>query len=218
MSILGQTQSKRAKVHHAVPKIHKALSAFSSASSDSHSHASRILLYQEFQFHESGNLIGVKTLDYGLEKSRVVSVPSGEANFDIFYVLLSGASREEKAEWHLHDASHYHYLSASHFIPALHDLDLSGIRQALKASGVGSRYQQQVFKLLSAILHLGNLQFHYDADNNDESCSVKNRDLLDIISDLLGVSCSNLEFALTYKSRIIQNELCTVFLSVEEAV
>ena len=215
---ISQSSPKKSKVHSGALKIPTILSAFGSASIDTHSHASRVLIYQELQFQESGDLIGIKTLDYGLDKDRVAHVIPGEANFDVFYMMLVGASREEKTAWHLQDHSHYAYLSGSSLYPPVYEQDFKTLRQCLKSVGIGTRNQIQLFKLLSAILHLGNIVFHDDSENRQESCSIKNRDLLEQIAELLGVSGSHLEFVLTYQSKIIQNELCTVFLSIEEAV
>ena len=58
--------------------------------------SSRFALYSEYQFSRSGRMVGVKTLDYLLEKSRVTSyqsLPDGERNFNIFYQVIGGKQR-----------------------------------------------------------------------------------------------------------------------------
>ena len=177
---------------------------------------SRFLFYQEYQFSK-GELIGIKTLDYGLENNRLTVGAKDESNFDIFY-LLQGAPNEQKAKWHLSDPSHYKYLANYGITLAFGENDFLVLQKALKGIGIGSKTQFQVFALISGILLLGNILFQEDALNKQESCSIKNSELLGPIAELFGVSSSNLEQALTAESKVIQNELCTVYLTVEEAV
>lgn len=69
------------------------LQSFAHAQIPNSDHSSRYALYSEYQFSRSGRMVGIKTLDYMLEKSRVTSLQSfgeGERNFNIFYQLLGG--------------------------------------------------------------------------------------------------------------------------------
>jgi chitin synthase len=213
---LGRRSREKSRIYSAGCKIDQALALFGNAHLDTTQavSSSRFLLYQEFQFSTDGNLVGVKTLDYGLEKERVTHVPAGESNFDIFYRFLASATKEEKTLWSLEEPKDYHYLSSSH-IPCAKE-DEPNIRDLLKSAGISIKLQAHIFKLLSALLHLGNITFHKEQDL--DSCSVKNRDLLETIAELLGVTSSNLEFCLTYQSKIVQNELCTLFLNAKESV
>jgi chitin synthase len=67
--------------------------------------ASAFSRYSELQYDQKGKLIGIKTLDYLLEKRRVLG-RSGP-NFHIFYYLLKGATLEEKSFWRLNDEFKY---------------------------------------------------------------------------------------------------------------
>ncbi|KAF8872468.1 glycosyltransferase family 2 protein [Infundibulicybe gibba] len=50
-----------------------------------------------------------------------------------------------------------------------------------------------------------------------DAAVVRNTDVLDIVSDFLGVSPSTLESALSYKTKLVKKELCTVFLDPDGA-
>jgi chitin synthase len=176
------------------------------------------VFYQEFQFSNTGSLLGIKTLDYGLECNRLVASCKDESNFDIFYLLLHGATREEKAKWYLRDSSHYKYLCNYGLSSTFTQEDFLNLKKCLKSIGIGSKIQDQIFSLLSGILLLGEIDFQNDTLNKQEACSIKNPELLVVIADLFGVDQSSIGNALTFESKVIQNELCTLFLNEEEAV
>ena len=216
-SIITNEWAKLGKIRKVVNSVQSILSLFGSASVDGSLHATRFLFYQEFQFSNSGSLKGIKTLDYGLESNRLVSHSKVESNFDIFY-LLQGASREEKVKWHLLDCSHYQYLNQYGSSPTFTQDQFTDLKSNLKSIGIGSKAQDQLFSLLSAILLLGNVEFQNDNLNKQESCSIKNTEILSVIGELLQVEPVNVGNTLTFESKVIQNELCTLFLNAEEAV
>ena len=96
--------------------------------------------------------------------------------------------------------------------------DFSNLKKCLKSIGISSKTQTQIFSLLSGILLLGNIEFQDDTLNAKESCSIKNPELLNVIGRLLGVEPLNVGYTLTFESKIIQNEFCTLFLNQEESV
>ena len=181
--------------------------------------ASRFGKYTELQFTETGRLSGVKTLDYYLEKNRVSGFPSGERNFHIFYYLLAGASPEERQHLHLVDKATYRYLG-SYRRPLGRDEDTNRFEQlkvALKAVGLSKRQVAQTCQLLAAILHLGNLDFTIDKHRNEDAAVVRNVETLEIVSEFLGVPPTDLEAVLSYKTKLLKKEICTVFLDEEGA-
>ena len=181
-------------------------------------------MFQELQFSERGRILGAKTLVYASDKVRVTSVPKDERTFHVFYSLLAGTSTEEKVALHINFApDHFHYLAQSKCTKVDHtndEISFGELKRALKICGFKAKTVTQIFQLLAAILHLGNLQF---VDNQEstmttqEACSVKNTEILDLVSLLLGVSPSKLETSLTYKLTLIHKELCSVFLNPQSA-
>lgn len=93
------------------------------------------------------------------------------------------------------------------------------LRGAMKFLGFKSKQFSAIFTLLSGILLLGNLQFsdHNGHDASFEAAHITNKTDLEDVSELLGVVPSELEQALTSKSRFIRKELITSLLNAEAA-
>jgi chitin synthase len=72
-------------------------------------------------------------------------------------------------------------------------------------------------QLVTAILHSGNLEFTIDQSRNGDAAIVCNTDTLDIFADFLGIQPAALETALSYKTKMLKKELCTVFLDPDGA-
>lgn len=210
---------KGAKLASQIPSAEFVLESFGNARTMYNPNASRFGKYTELQFSERGRLSGVKTLDYYLEKNRVAGVPSGERNFHIFYYLLAGASQEERQHLHLVDKATYKYLGP-YRRPLDRDDDANRFEQlkiALKTIGFSKRHVAQTCQLLAAILHLGNLDFTVDKHRNEDAAVVRNTDILEIVAEFLGVPPGDLEAVLSYKTKLVKKELCTVFLDEEGA-
>ncbi|KAI9485691.1 MAG: chitin synthase-domain-containing protein [Benjaminiella poitrasii] len=171
-------------------------------------------------FSERGRLVGARFLPYALEKSRVTEAGQDERNFHVFYNLLAGAAPEEKTRLRLSDWSTFQYLSKTNTSRASSLDDLSEdleLRNALK-SILSHRYRAgQIFELLAAILHLGNIQFIQDSQNAQDAATVKNVDSLTIAADLLGVDPNSLLSTLTFKSKLIKRDITTLFLDAEQS-
>ncbi|KAH7904683.1 myosin head, motor domain-containing protein, partial [Hygrophoropsis aurantiaca] len=163
-------------------------------------------------------LSGVKTLDYYLERNRVSAVPSGERNFHIFYYLVAGATAEERL--HLADKTQYRYLGVAPRQNTVRDDDANRfdqLKMALKSIGFSKRHVAQTYQLIAAILHPGNLEFTIDRGRNEDAAVVRNTDVLAIVAKFLGVQASALEAAMSYKIKMVKEELCTVFLDPDGA-
>lgn len=215
---------KGSKLSQQVPAAEFVLETFGSARTLFNPNASRFGKYTELQFNDRGRLAGVKTLDYYLERNRVAGAPSGERNFHIFYYLVAGASPEERQHLHLLDKTAYRYLG--HRGPpagrqnAGRDDDavrFEQLKMALKNVGISKRHVAQTCQLVAAILHLGNLDFTIDRSRNEDAAVVRNVEVLDVVADFLGVAPAALESALSYKTKMLKKELCTVFLDPDGA-
>ena len=135
-------------------------------------HASRVHKYTELQFSKIGKLIGAKIVDFMLEKRRVAQAfkfSRYERNFHIFYELFAAGqlSREDKEKMHLLDG----YRSYKYLVPAesgpkfkkLYDADAlnpsGNIKKILFNVGFNQKSQDDILKILSAIILLGNIEF-----------------------------------------------------------
>ncbi|RKP37869.1 chitin synthase-domain-containing protein [Dimargaris cristalligena] len=218
-----RTQSKRdTRLYTQLMQAQSILEAFGNAKTTMNRNASRFGCYIELQFDEHGRTIGAKFLDYLLEKSRVTNLPSQERNFHVFYQLLNGASADERSHFHLSEPGYFAYLEKSGVfrVPDTNDaVQFVDLCASMKSLGLNKKYQKQIFQLLSAILHLGNIQFVDLPDNHQaqEPCEIRNMDVLSLVAGLLGIDELALQGTLTFKTKMIKREVCTVFLDAQQA-
>ncbi|KAJ3060560.1 hypothetical protein HDU98_003495, partial [Podochytrium sp. JEL0797] len=225
---LSKSAKKKSKVISGVTKTETLLDAFGHASTIDNPNSSRFGRYTEYQFDARGKLVGAKLLTYVLEKARVASTNHEDGrNFNVFYWLLAGASSEERHALRLADAAAYAYLAppkankaSAAAVRATASADAARfqeLRDNMKSVGIGKRQQQAVFQALAAILHLSCIQFHDEKDKPNEACEVKTHDSLAQAAALLGIDAVNLEYSLTYKTKLIRKELCTIYLNAADA-
>jgi chitin synthase len=91
------------------------------------------------------------------------------------------------------------------------------LRQALKNAGFSKRSVAQTCQMVAAILHLGNLEFVMDKSRNGDAAVVKNLDTLNIVADFLGVPTSALQNALSFKMKMVEKEMCTIYFDPDAA-
>jgi chitin synthase len=174
----------------------------------------------EIQFNERGRMIGCKVLNYMLDKQRVVAGQQKRIgyNFHIFYMLLCGATVEEKAALSLTDFTAYKYTKAISppFSNDQSNEDYQALLASLRHIGLGKRYQTRIMQLIASILHLGQLQF-VDDTTMQEAAYVKNVETLELVSDFLGIDPRALENVLTYKTQLIKKDVTTLILNADQA-
>ncbi|TIB15854.1 hypothetical protein E3P92_01552 [Wallemia ichthyophaga] len=214
------------KLGDQIPSAEFVLEAFGNAKTLHNANASRFGKYTELQFNDRGRLYGAKTLEYYFERSRVVNPPPGERNYHIFYYLTAGASEEERQYLKLQDLGAYRYTSGAirrrsgPLIGASNGEDaarFSQLKNAFKAAGFSKRHVAQICQLVTAILHLGNLEFTIDHARNPDAAVVRNTETLDIVAEFLGVHPDALESVLSYRTKLVKKDVCTVFLDVDGA-
>jgi myosin heavy subunit len=97
-----------------------------------------------------------------LEKSRIIQPHEGERNYHIFYEMTQGMSTEEKAKYHLTKALDYRYLNCTTAV-AIKGLDeveeLAAYKRALRLFEVSEEVEDNLFKILASVLHLGNTTY-----------------------------------------------------------
>ena len=91
------------------------------------------------------------------------------------------------------------------------------LKMALKMIGFSKRHVAQTCQLVTAILHLGNLEFTIDRHRNEDAAVIRNTDVLDIVANFLGIEPAALEAALSYRIKMLKKELCTVSLDPDGA-
>uniref|UniRef100_A0A3B4CUI6 Myosin IXA n=1 Tax=Pygocentrus nattereri TaxID=42514 RepID=A0A3B4CUI6_PYGNA len=212
------------------------LEAFGNAKTAHNNNSSRFGKFIQVNYQESGTVRGAYVEKYLLEKSRLVYQEHNERNYHVFYYLLAGASEEERTAFHLRKPEEYHYLSQVRKKPQrLHwenfyesepdcftvegeDLkhDFERLQLAMEMVGFLPATRKQIFSLLSAILHLGNIRYKKKT-YRDDSIDICNLDVLPIVSELLEVKEEMLFEALTTRKTVTVGERLIVPYKLAEA-
>ncbi|KAI8924446.1 chitin synthase-domain-containing protein [Entophlyctis helioformis] len=220
---LSANSAKKSRVVSGVTKMETVLEAFVNASTVTNANSSRMGRYTEYQFDSRGKMAGVKVLDYLFDRDRVTAVPLREHNFHVFYLLLAGATEPERAEWHLSDTATFAYLNRAAPITtgatsSAQRERLDELRQHMKSLGMGTRTQALIFKSVMAVLFIGEIEFEDSQTGSaNDPCQIKNREALEQVAGMLGVDTESLEYSLTFQTKLINRELCTVLLSIQAA-
>jgi len=152
------------------------LEAFGNAKTTRNDNSSRFGKYIQILFDGRQEICGARIRTYLLERSRVVFQPVTERNYHIFYQLCAGAPLKERKDLGLDtDINKFNYLKqggpTSTPINGVDDAEeFRQTQHALSTIGISVEKQWAVFKLLSALLHLGNVkvsQTRNDANIDD---------------------------------------------------
>ncbi|XP_016059297.1 PREDICTED: unconventional myosin-XVI-like, partial [Miniopterus natalensis] len=198
------------------------LEAFGHAKTTLNDLSSCFIKYFELQFCErKKQLTGARVYTYMLEKSRLVSQPLGQSNFLIFYVLMDGLSAEEKYGLHLNNLCAHRYLNqtlredASAAEHSLNRERFALLKQALNVVGFSNLEVENLFVILAAILHIGDIRF--TALTEADSALVSDLQLLEQVAGMLQVSADELVSALTTDIHYFKGDMITRRHTIEMA-
>ncbi|AWP01244.1 putative unconventional myosin-IXa [Scophthalmus maximus] len=229
----GKTQSTNFLIHHLTALSQKGfasgveqiilgagpvLEAFGNAKTAHNNNSSRFGKFIQVNYQESGTVRGAYVEKYLLEKSRLVYQEHNERNYHVFYYLLAGSSEDERAAFHLKKPEEYHYLSQDCFTVEGEDLkhDFERLQLAMEMVGFLPSTRKQIFSLLSAILHLGNICYKRKT-YRDDSIDICNPEVLPVVSELLEVKEEMLFEALTTRKTVTVGEKLIVPYKLSEA-
>jgi len=186
-------------VKHVILGSNPLLEAFGNAKTLRNNNSSRFGKYFEIQFDKAGDPVGGKIYNYLLEKSRVVYQTPNERNFHIFYQLLAGASAQEKRDFVLGKPEDYYYLNQSecYTVDGVNDAaDYKEVREAMDTIGMTADEQNTVLRLVSSILHLGNVYFIEDDKGNAQ---VYDPNALQLAASMLCIDAATLQNAILFR-------------------
>ncbi|KAK3148684.1 hypothetical protein QOZ80_3AG0207370 [Eleusine coracana subsp. coracana] len=167
----GKVQAEGRSVQQQILESNPVLEAFGNAKTVRNNNSSRFGKFVEIQFDEDGKISGAAIRTYLLERSRVCQISDPERNYHCFYMLCA-APPEDCKKYKLGEARSFHYLNQSNCI-ALDCLDDSKeyveTRRAMGIVGISSDEQDAIFRVVAAILHLGNVEF---AEGSEADSSV----------------------------------------------
>ncbi|TQN71440.1 Myosin-1 [Colletotrichum shisoi] len=175
------------------------LESFGNAKTLRNNNSSRFGKYLQIHFNAQGEPVGADITNYLLEKSRVVGQIINERNFHIFYQFTKGASQTYRQQFGIQTPETYVYTSRSKCleVEGIDDLaEYNDTLEAMKIIGLSQGEQDEIFRMLAAILWAGNIQFH---EGDDGYAAVSDQSVVDFLAYLLEVTPEKLIKAITIR-------------------
>ncbi|KAJ3567122.1 hypothetical protein NP233_g6566 [Leucocoprinus birnbaumii] len=196
------------------------LEAFGNAKTTRNDNSSRFGKYIQILFDGKQEIVGARIRTYLLERSRVVFQPLTERNYHIFYQLCAGAPSKERKDLGLDtDITKFHYLKqggpSSTPINGVDDAEeFRSTQQALSTVGISVEKQWAVFRLLAALLHLGNIKI----TPTRNECNIDDTDTaLQLSTRFLGVTLADFKKWTIKKQIITRSEKIVTALNAAQA-
>ena len=198
-NVSGGSDSSIQQTKEMVLATNPLLESFGNAKTLRNNNSSRFGKYLELEFNEQGQPVGATITNYLLEKSRVVGQITNERNFHIFYQFTKAASKEYREIFGVQQPQSYLYTSRSKCfdVPGIDDAaDFKETMDAMKIIGLAKAEQDNIFRILAAILWLGNITF---AENDQEGVDISDQSVVDFVAYLLEVDSAHVNKALTVR-------------------
>ncbi|KAH9681458.1 Myosin2 [Citrus sinensis] len=211
----GRTATEKQSVEQQVLESNPVLEAFGNAKTLRNNNSSRFGKFVELQFDERGRISGAAIRTYLLERSRVCQVSDPERNYHCFYMLCAGPA-EDIEKYKLGNPRMFHYLNQSNFY------ELDGVdeskeyvktRKAMEVVGINSDEQDAIFRVVAAILHLGNVEFAKGEEaDSSEPKDEKSRSHLKTAAELFMCDEKSLEDSMCKRVIMTRDESITKWL------
>ncbi|RYP04295.1 hypothetical protein DL764_004558 [Monosporascus ibericus] len=175
------------------------LESFGNAKTLRNNNSSRFGKYLQIHFNANGEPVGADITNYLLEKTRVVGPIANERSFHIFYQFAKGASENYRTMFGIQKPETYAYLNQSKCFNVDGIDDLAEFRETLGAMniiGLTQAEQDEVFRMLAAILWCGNIHF---VEGDDGYAAVHDQSVVDFLAYLLEVTPAALVKGITIR-------------------
>ena len=201
-NVSGGTDSSIQQIKDMVLATNPLLESFGNAKTLRNNNSSRFGKYLEIQFNDRGEPVGANINNYLLEKSRVVGQIKNERNFHIFYQFTKAAPNNYRQNFGVQEPTTYLYTSKSRCqdVDGIDDhADFRETVNAMKIIGMTQAEQDNLFRMLAAILWIGNIQFAEDDEGNSK---ISDSSVVDFVAYLLEVDAAHVNKALT--TRVVE--------------
>uniref|UniRef100_A0A0N4ZS37 Myosin motor domain-containing protein n=1 Tax=Parastrongyloides trichosuri TaxID=131310 RepID=A0A0N4ZS37_PARTI len=196
------------------------MEAIGNAKTIRNDNSSRFGKFIKIIFNNQRKISGAEMKTYLLETSRVVFQTVDERNYHIFYQMCAARNHPSLKDLNLMECTEYNYLYGGQcdIIDGVDDeKEFLETISALSKLGISNNSQKNIFKLLSAILIMGNINYNEISDN-DVQILGENENTNNICADLLSVDKSALKLWLTAREIKCGKELMRKPLSKAEAL
>ncbi|KAJ3017967.1 UNVERIFIED_CONTAM: hypothetical protein HDU68_011389 [Siphonaria sp. JEL0065] len=166
------------------------LESFGNAQTIRNNNSSRFGKFIRLEFNAAGQICSANIERYLLEKSRVTHQTSKERNYHIFYQLMKGADAETKKNLLLDGGlNDYMFLKDSKKeIEGVDDAsDFKALTNAMSIMRISEEEQFSLYRVISAILNLGNIQVVNDRDDQAQLTEI-GHSVVEKVCHVLGIS------------------------------
>lgn len=216
--LLTKDSTEMSEVEKQILATNPIMESFGNAKTTRNDNSSRFGKYLEILFDSNTSIIGARIRTYLLERSRLVFQPKAERNYHIFYQILEGLSEESKAAFSLTNVEDYFYLNQGGD-PKIANVDdkkeFQDTCNALSLIGVKLDVQNEIWKILAALLHVGNIQV--TATRNDAHLASDEPNLV-LACQLLGLDAEEFAKWITKKQIVTRSEKIITNLSFNQAL
>ena len=189
------------------------LEAFGNSRTARNNNSSRFGKYIKLYFDQmDGKVIGAEIKNYLLEKSRVVGCTEVERNYHAFFFIMRGCPDELAVQLGFQDKGRprrdfpdFKYMMVCNDLSKEDDIkEYNILIEAFRNLGFSQDEITAIHRITAACLHIGQLDIDvstYDDGKAQRPCSIKNKDVLKLVADLLGIANpQDLEDEMVYKS------------------
>ena len=199
MQFLSEAAGGASGLEQRLLRSNTILEAFGNAKTQRNDNSSRFgkWLEIEFDLDEGGIMVSAKVEEYLLEKIRVVFQSKGEQNYHCFYYLIAGLPRYcAAAEADNVEVTRRKAFAESLKLTAPENFRILGmvpggradwvanfeeLVSELKRAGFEQSELEDIFRILAAILHIGNVEFVAEK----EEARIKELEPVEIVTEIL---------------------------------
>uniref|UniRef100_A0A9J8BCF5 non-specific serine/threonine protein kinase n=2 Tax=Cyprinus carpio TaxID=7962 RepID=A0A9J8BCF5_CYPCA len=198
LTFLGKANNRT--LREKILQVNPLVEAFGNACTAINDNSSRFGKYLEMKFTPTGAVMGAKISEYLLEKSRVIKQATGEKNFHIFYYIYAGLYHQDNLK---------KYSESEQF---------DAIQDCFRIIGFTEEEVNSVYRILSAILNTGNIEFtSTSSQHQSDKSEVPDSEALDNAAALLSIGSEELQEALTSHCVVTRGETIIRTNTVDKA-
>ena len=208
MNFLTKLSGNNSIIEKKIIDSNPILESFGNAKTIRNHNSSRFGKFIKLLYSDDYKLIGASINSYLLEKIRIIHQNENERNFHIFYQLMAGLTSEQKNKYFLN-----YKFNILNFVDDdnLDDLlDFNNTINAFHILNFSDSDIDNIFKITSAILNLGNVQF-----NNNKIIDIS---YVNNVSSLLNTNPDLLIEALCFKNLDVGDESYKIDLKQNECI
>ncbi|XP_061580454.1 myosin-IIIb isoform X1 [Cololabis saira] len=224
LTFLGKANNRT--LREKILQVNPLVEAFGNACTAINDNSSRFGKYLEMKFTPTGAVTGAKISEYLLEKSRVIKQALGERNFHIFYYMYAGLYHQNKLKtYKLPDGTPPRYVDSQQYkvmqdivSRKLYKEQFDAIQECFRNIGFTEEEVNSVYRILSAILNTGNIEFTaITSQHQTDKSEVPNSEALDNAACLLSIGPEELQEALTSQCVVTRGETIIRTNTVDKA-